>query len=251
MTFLGIDIGSRYIKAVLLEKGYIRDCIKVETSYAPLDRSLEILKKYNPKKIVATGYGRHLLSFNGEIPTITEIKAFAIGTNALIPSCRTIIDIGGQDTKIISLDERGNVKRFEMNDKCSAGTGRFLEIMASVLGYSIEEFGKIEANIDSHLQISSMCTVFAESEVISLITKGIPREEIALAIHKSITKRVVSMLKKIAIEEDIVFAGGCAGNDLLREMIEKEINKRIIVHEKHDYLGALGAAIYSEKLKGL
>ncbi|ACI21677.1 acyl-CoA dehydratase activase [Thermodesulfovibrio yellowstonii] len=247
MSFLGIDIGSRYIKAVLIEKGTVIDWFKIETSYEPLKRSLEILKKYSPIKAVATGYGRHLLSFNGNIPTITEIKAFAIGARALMPSCRTIIDIGGQDTKIISLDERGNIKKFEMNDKCSAGTGRFLEIMASALAYSIDEFGKIEGEIESPLQISSMCTVFAESEVISLISKGISREEIAIAIHRAIAKRVISMLKKISLEEDIVFAGGCAGNRLLKKLIEIDIGKRILIHEKHHFAGALGAAIYAEK----
>ncbi len=247
MSFFGIDIGSRYIKAVFIEKDEPKEWIKVETSYEPLNRSLEILRKYEPKKTVATGYGRHLLSFNGNIPTITEIKAFAMGSRALIPSCRTIIDIGGQDTKIISLDERGNVKKFEMNDKCAAGTGRFLEIMASALGYSMDEFGKIEGKIESSLQISSMCTVFAESEVISLITKGISREEIAIAIHKAIAKRVVSMLKKVSLEEDIVFAGGCAGNALLKKLIEIEVGKKIIIHEKHHFAGALGAAIYAEK----
>ncbi|GLI53542.1 acyl-CoA dehydratase activase [Thermodesulfovibrio yellowstonii] len=248
MSFLGIDIGSRYIKAVLLEKGTVKKWIKVETSYEPLNRSLEILGKYNPEKTVATGYGRHLLSFNGNIPTITEIKAFAIGAKVLIPSCRTIIDIGGQDTKIISLDEKGNVKKFEMNDKCAAGTGRFLEIMASALGYSIDEFGKIESNIESSLQISSMCTVFAESEVISLIAKGISREEITIAIHKAIAKRVLSMLKKVSLEEDIVFAGGCAGNILLKKLIEIEIKKKIITPEKYHFTGALGAAIFAEKI---
>lgn len=245
MSFLGIDIGSRYIKAVLVEKGTLQEWIKIDTSYDPLNRSLEILRKYNPEKTVATGYGRHLLGFNGNIPTITEIKAFAIGAKALVPSCRTIIDIGGQDTKIISLDERGNVKKFEMNDKCAAGTGRFLEIMASTLGYSIDEFGNIDDKLESPLKISSMCTVFAESEIISLITKGVPREEIAIAIHKAIAKRVLSMLKKVSLEDDIVFSGGCAGNLLLKKIIEREINKKIIVHEKHHLVGALGAALYA------
>ncbi|MCS7215707.1 MAG: activase, partial [Thermodesulfovibrio sp.] len=123
MSCLGIDIGSRYIKGVLIEKGKILSYTVTETSYEPLKRAVEILRNYNPERTVATGYGRHLLSFNGKIPTITEIKAFAIGVKSMIPSCRTIIDIGGQDTKIISLDERGNIKKFEMNDRCAAGTG--------------------------------------------------------------------------------------------------------------------------------
>ncbi len=249
MSFLGIDIGSRYIKAVSIEKGKILERTVVETSYDPLKKSIEILKSYNPRRTVATGYGRHLLSFNGRTPTITEIKAFAIGAKYLIPSCKTIIDIGGQDTKIISLDEKGNVKKFEMNDRCAAGTGRFLEIMASALGYSIDEFGNID-DIEGTLQISSMCTVFAESEVISLIAKGVNRKEIAVAIHKAIAKRVISMLKKVSLEEEIVFAGGCAGNTLLKNIIEREINKKIIVPKNHHILGALGAAIHAENYFG-
>lgn len=250
MSFLGIDIGSRYIKAVLLDGDEIKEWIRIETSYDPLKKGLEILKKYNPQALAVTGYGRHLLSFNGQIPAITEIKAFAIGTKFMVPTCKTIIDIGGQDTKIISLDEKGQIKKFEMNDKCAAGTGRFLEIMANALGYSIDEFGKIEGNIDNPLQISSMCTVFAESEVISLITKGISREEIAMAIHKTIAKRVVSMLKKVSLEEDIVFAGGCASNPLLKRLIEKDTAKKIITPKYHNLAGALGAAIYAKQHHG-
>ncbi|ODA43758.1 Benzoyl-CoA reductase subunit BadG [Thermodesulfovibrio sp. N1] len=248
MISLGIDIGSRFIKALWLENGKILKLKKTETSYEPLKKCEEIINEIKTEKIVATGYGRHLFAFNGDISTITEIKAFAIGCKTLFPDCKTIIDIGGQDTKVINIDEEGNVKKFEMNDKCSAGTGRFLEIMAQVLGYSLEEFGEVKVDLTNPISISSMCTVFAESEVISMIAKGIPRENIALAIHKAITKKVIAMLKKISIDGNVVFAGGCSSNSLLQNLIEREIGKKLITNPLSPFAGAFGAAIYGDKI---
>ena len=141
MTALGIDIGSRYIKAVLLERGEWVKSGKAETSFDPLGKCREILRDMPADRVVATGYGRHLLEIHADTRAITEIKAFARGARAVFPNCRTIIDIGGQDTKVIALNEQGKVWKFEMNDRCAAGTGKFLEIMAKSLGFSLEEFG--------------------------------------------------------------------------------------------------------------
>ena len=188
----GIDIGSRYIKYVLLEEGRPLAFHKRETGHNPLSVCRELLDSHRPDKLVATGYGRYLLEVHGNTKTITEIKAVAKGVKAVFPSARTIIDIGGQDTKVISLDEEGTVTNFEMNDRCAAGTGRFLEIMAKALDYDLELFGASCANADDPVKINSLCTVFAESEVISLIAKGIKREVIAQAIHESIALKVVS-----------------------------------------------------------
>ncbi len=249
MNFLGIDIGSRNIKAVLIgDDGNILDLKVTETSYAPLEKCFDIINKFDTKLILATGYGRHLVGINHNIPTITEIKAFAIGAKALVPNCRSVIDIGGQDTKVISLDALGGIKKFEMNDRCAAGTGRFLEVMANVLGYSVEEFGAIEGKTGSSASISSMCTVFAESEVISLIAKGISREAIGVAVHRAISKRVASIAKRNSLEEDIVFAGGCAGNRLLKNLLEGELGKRLIVPEAYQFLGAYGAALHAKSI---
>lgn len=242
MIALGIDIGSRFIKAVIMEKDEIKSLLKEETSYDPLDKIQRIIGDYNPSKIVATGYGRYLLDFDERVQTITEIKAFAMGVKKLIPTAKTIIDIGGQDTKIISLSEEGKVKKFEMNDKCAAGTGRFLEIMASALGYNLEEFGQIKYKEPS-FKISSMCTVFAESEVITLISKGVPREEIILALHQSVAKKIITLLKRVSLEREIVFVGGCAHNSLLKEFIEKEIGFQLIIPKNFHYVGAIGAAL--------
>ena len=142
MTALGIDIGSRYIKAVLLERGEWVKSGKAETSFDPLGKCREFLREMPAERVVATGYGRHLLEVHADTRAITEIKAFARGARAGFPNCRTIIDIGGQDTKVIALNEKGSVWKFEMNDRCAAGTGKFLEIMAGSLGFPLEEFGR-------------------------------------------------------------------------------------------------------------
>ncbi len=245
MRVLGIDVGSRFIKAVCLNRDSFEYRIR-ETSYNPLKVCLELIEDFKPERICATGYGRNLLKMNINVPTITEIKAFAIGAVNLFPSCRTIIDIGGQDTKVISIDEEGKVLKFEMNDKCAAGTGRFLEIMANALGYTIEEFGEIPESYDSGLAISSMCTVFAESEVISLISNGVVREEIAIAIHKSISKKVASIAKRIPLVDDVVFVGGCASNKLLKNLLQRDLEKRIKTNPLCQLTGALGAAVFAK-----
>lgn len=247
MRVAGIDIGSRFIKLVLIEKGKTVFFKKTEASFNPLENCFELFKDIRADTIIATGYGRHLLETHNDIKTITEIKAFAIGAKAIFPKCRTIIDIGGQDTKVISLNEKGIVKKFEMNDRCAAGTGKFLEIMAKVLGYKIEEFGSGSANNCKEIQISSMCTVFAESEVISLISKGVSRKDITVAIHRAIANKVVGLLKRIPIEDDIVFAGGCANSHCLKKMLEQSIGKTLKIPSVPELTGALGAALYAEQ----
>ncbi len=198
-------------------------------------------------RVIATGYGRHLLEGHADIKTITEIKAFAKGARAFFPNCHTILDIGGQDTKVIALNEQGNVWKFEMNDRCAAGTGRFLEIMAKNLGYSLEEFGSRALTAHQEIQLSSMCTVFAESEVISLTAKGVAREEIAMAIHRAITTRVASMAKRFPLQDEVVFAGGCAHNPCLKALLEQNLRRNIRVGSIPEMTGALGAALFAEE----
>ena len=168
----GIDIGSRFIKYVLSSKEDVTEYFIEETGHDPLSVCKKLIKNTEPDRLVATGYGRHLFEGHENVKIITEIKAVARGARKVFPSCRTIIDIGGQDTKAISLNVDGMVENFEMNDRCAAGTGRFLEIMARVLGYDIDGFGSECNDYGEDIKINSMCTVFAESEVISLIAKG-------------------------------------------------------------------------------
>jgi len=245
MKVLGLDIGSTYIKCALLKNKKPEILELTETSYNPLEKCYEFINKFKPDKIVATGYGRKLISKrlkNFDIIDFTEIKAFSIGAKYIHPSTRTIIDIGGQDTKIIRLDSSGRVLKFEMNDKCSAGTGRFLEIMIKTLGYNLEEARNFSDDTQLKVKINSFCTVFAESEVISMIAHGIERKEILKAVHYAISQRVVSMLKRVSVEEDIILAGGCSYNKLLKAFIEKEIGRPLIIPKYPQFLGAIGAA---------
>lgn len=247
MKVAGIDIGSRFIKYVLSKDSHVYDFLMRETGHNPLAVCREILDGSKPDRLIATGYGRHLLEVHDNVKTITEIKAVAKGVKEVFPFCRTIIDIGGQDTKVISLGEDGSVINFEMNDRCAAGTGRFLEIMAKALGYDIEIFGDSCIKNNGSIKINSLCTVFAESEVVSLITGGKKRESIAYAIHESVIGKVMALLKRIEVKDDVVFAGGCARNLCLRYILEKRLQKIIHVHENPYIHAAYGAALYASK----
>ena len=245
MKIGGIDIGSRYIKYVLLEDSELVDFQRRETGYNPLSVCGELLESSKPEKLVATGYGRYLLEVYKNTKTITEIKAVARGAKAVFPNAKTIIDIGGQDTKLISLNDKGDVIHFEMNDRCAAGTGKFLEIMAKTLGYDLEIFGQRCLDKKTGIKINSLCTVFAESEVISLITKGEEREEISHSIHYSIVSRVMSLLKRIEIKNDVIFTGGCATNSCLKKMFEGRLQRKVYIHDNPYLQAAHGAALYA------
>src|SRR4030043_1476529 len=162
MKIGGIDIGSRYIKYVLLRGTKVIEFQRKETGHNPLSVCEKLLAFARPEKLVATGYGRDLIEIYENVKTITEIKAVAKGAKAIFPNVRTIIDIGGQDTKVVSLNKDGDVINFEMNDRCAAGTGRFLEIMAKTLGYDLESFGYNCVDKNGSIKINSLCTVFAE-----------------------------------------------------------------------------------------
>jgi (R)-2-hydroxyacyl-CoA dehydratese activating ATPase len=243
MVSAGIDIGSRTIKLVLLENEKIILSRKSENSFDTLKVCHELLKDVSFDKVISTGYGRHFFSEHFKCEVISEIKAFALGAKYLLPSCRTILDIGGQDTKAISLDENGKLKKFEMNDKCAAGTGRFLEIMAMALRYTLDEFGEKAIEAKGSVSINSMCTVFAESEVVSMLARGADRESVAMGIHQSIVTRSLSLLKRVSIENDILFAGGVALNQCIIHLIEQQMKGRIVVPSDPQLVGALGAAM--------
>jgi predicted CoA-substrate-specific enzyme activase len=245
MRSSGIDIGSRTVKLAVLEDGELVLTRKAVSSHNPLETAAQLVLDIDLGTAVATGYGRHLIKTNLECSVISEIKAFALGSRWLYPDCRAILDIGGQDTKAISLDENGNMSKFEMNDKCAAGTGRFLEIMAAALGFTLGEFSKAALSAKQAEKINSTCTVFAESEVISLTNQGAARNEVALGIHKAIISRSVSILKRVTPIGDIFFAGGVALNECVRTQLAGEMGREIVVPEDPQIVGALGAAIYA------
>jgi predicted CoA-substrate-specific enzyme activase len=198
-------------------------------------------------RIMATGYGRNLFEISFEAPAVTEIKAHARGARAFFPDARTVLDIGGQDSKAIALFETGKVKKFEMNDRCAAGTGKFLEIMARTLGFDIEDFGLQALLSEKDLNISSMCTVFAESEVTSLIAKGQSRQEIARGLHASVIRRAAGMINRVSSEGDIVFTGGVAKNPCMRDLLEEKLARKVLLPEDPQIVGALGAALLAKE----
>jgi len=238
----GIDIGSRTIKIVVLEGRNLCGYQIIDTGIDPLQKAKKLLQSISFDKIVATGYGRHLLQKEIDCPVITEIKAYALGANFYFPGCRTVIDIGGQDSKIIKI-EKGKVLDFVMNDRCAAGTGKFLEVMAHTLGYTIEEFWQSALEAKTSLTLNAMCTVFAESEVVSLIAHGEDPKNIALGLHQAVVNRVFALIGSIGFEEKIVFGGGVAKNRCILSCLKARLGKEIFVPEEPQILGALGAAL--------
>ena len=245
---VGVDIGSRTVKLVIVEDGNV---VHEQVQKNQFDHQAQVealLEGFEYDILTATGYGRHNFEATDETHIITEIKAFALGCNNLISDCRTILDIGGQDTKAISLDNRGRVKKFIMNDRCAAGTGRFLEIMANALNFSLAEFGEAAATAELSEKINNMCTVFAESEVISTLTRGAKRESVALGIHESIVDRSVALLDRVGVNGKVVFVGGVAYNPALRKLLKERMNLEIETPESPQTVGALGCAIHGHNI---
>ncbi|MDO9631732.1 MAG: acyl-CoA dehydratase activase [Humidesulfovibrio sp.] len=251
----GIDIGSRSIELVVMLGGEVIHTAKAPTTFNPVGQCQALLDGVCATRVVATGYGRKLFveafdnqSALGRVTDITEIQAYALGASRLFPQASTILDIGGQDSKVICLGPGGRVLRFEMNDRCAAGTGKFLEIMALSLQIPLEDFGAFAQAADRRISINSMCTVFAESEATSLMARGEKAQNIALGIHLAIMQRIASMLKRVGLAGPLVFAGGVARNPcavaLLRELTEIEC----LIPIDPDLVGALGACLHGQNL---
>lgn len=247
MRAAGLDIGSRTIELVVLDDNELASYRIADTSHDPRTTCRGLIEAEVFDCVVATGYGRHLAEIEFDVPTVTEIKAHALGARHLFPECRTVLDIGGQDTKVIGLDGAGRPERFEMNDRCAAGTGRFLEVMAHALRFELSELGPAALASATGARINSMCTVFAESEVISLLTKGASRDEIARGIHGAIVDRTIAMMKRVSTSGPVVFAGGGALNPCLRSMIEERLGTTLLVADNPQMSGALGAALLARE----
>jgi predicted CoA-substrate-specific enzyme activase len=258
MMFAGIDIGSVATKAVIIsQREEILAFSLIPTSYDRGQSGTEVLRLVLGKiqksaedieYIVSTGYGRR--AFTSSDKVLPEIICHARGTKSLFPAVRTIIDIGGQDSKVIQLDEEGMVTRFEMNDKCAAGTGRFLEVLTErILNLPVEELGPLSLKSKSPFTLSSICTVFAESEIISLLSEHRAKEDIACGINRAIAKRVIAMGVggQISFEEPIVFSGGVAKNIGVVKAIEEELVKKILTLKEPQITAALGAAIFAKE----
>lgn len=249
MKAAGIDIGSRTIELVVLNEEGVIESKQTDSGFDPMGKANALLSGVEYDGIVATGYGRHLFELSLDAPTVTEIKAFAEGARAFFPEVRTILDLGGQDSKAIAVNGAGKVAKFEMNDRCAAGTGKFLEIMASTLGYSIDDLGREALKAEKKIQISNICTVFAESEVTSLLSKGEDRRDIALGLHWSVVRRAAGMLKRVSLDEPIVFAGGVAKNLCMQRLLEESVGRKIVVPKEPQMVGAYGAALLAKQMK--
>ena len=244
---IGIDIGSTAAKAAALEGGELVGTAVVPTGFNGVDAALRLANALRAQGIdptscdahvVATGYGRISVPFAGK--TVTEITCHGRGAAFLFGGDGTVIDIGGQDTKVIQLSQ-GKVKKFVMNDKCAAGTGKFLEVIADRMGVTQEELSELAAQ-GQPTQISSMCTVFAESEVISLIGKGEPRENIAQGVIESVVSKVASLAGSLA-GNDVFLTGGLCDNRYVVERLAKHLNTPVQTTPNARFAGAIGAAL--------
>ena len=242
---VGVDLGSRAIKVAAVKDGRLVGSVMSESGFDPHRQSLELVRRYQPSRIVATGYGRHLAKRHFADDVITEIKAHALGARYFFADCRTVLDVGGQDSKVISLDEIGRVVNFQMNDKCAAGTGRFLEIMAASLGIPLADFGDEALKGTSDIKVNSMCTVFAESEVISLKNHGSSPRDIGRAVHLSVVERLAAMLHRVGHGDTVVFSGGVAKNNAMVRLLQEKLEIAVLVPPTPDIVGALGAALYA------
>ena len=257
----GCDVGSTYTKAVILDETgkivadtTIKSKINSEQSaQLAMDEVCAKVPELGTSKnlayLIGTGYGRNKVPFADE--NISEISCHAMGVHVTNPDVKAIIDIGGQDVKGIAVDTDGTVKNFAMNDKCAAGTGRFYEAMARSFEMSLPEFSKLSLTAKNVIPITAQCTVFAESEVITLVGEGKPMDEIAAGIQMAVAKRCFVMAKKAGATDSITLTGGCAKNDGLKAAIEHVLKLKVVeLKTDPQLMGALGAAEFARK-KGM
>jgi predicted CoA-substrate-specific enzyme activase len=248
---LGIDVGSTASKCVILKDGkeiISKSLIPVGTGTSGPSRAIsEVLNNVNMKKedmayILATGYGRNSIDWVDQ--QMSELSCHARGAYFVFPDVHTVIDIGGQDVKVIQI-ENGAMVNFQMNDKCAAGTGRFLDVMARVLEVNVKDLGMLAAQSTKRVAISSTCTVFAESEVISQLAQGSDKCDIINGIHHSVAARVVGLAHRVGVRDKVVMTGGVAQNSGVISALQEELGHQVYTTPLAQYIGALGAALFA------
>ena len=259
MITAGIDIGSTTAKAVVLGKGDTCEFALQPTGIDITSVSRQVLEEACTKagqyfedleRIVATGYGRISIPFASA--TITEITCNAAGVHYLYPQASLVVDIGGQDSKVIKMDGQGRVMQFAMNDKCAAGTGKFLEVAAQTLGVPVGEIGELALQSQNKVTISSTCTVFAQTEIVSLIARQTNKEDIAAGLHESIVSRVYGLISSVHPEPqaEVVLTGGVARNVAIVQLLQRMLGRTITVPDNPQIVTALGAALLARRWKG-
>ena len=258
--YAGIDAGSTYVKAAIINNGTVlgrlvarSGVVCSDTANRLLDELLEQLDLGRGRidSVMATGYGRRAIAFADD--TVSEIAAHASGTTMTAPDgvlTRTIIDIGGQDSKVIILGDDREVKNFAMNDKCAAGTGRFMEVLAETLEAKVDDLGELSLKATDPCEINSLCVVFAQSEVISLLAQGKDRSDIVAGLHNSLAKRVAKMARRDGLQREVLMTGGGALNSGLQAAFEDELMTDVHVADHAQFNGAIGAAVLARRRRG-
>ena len=258
MIAAGCDVGSLTTKAIILNNTRLLGHAIVRSSVNPEKSAYEVMEKALASArlamgdvafCVGTGYGRERIGFVQK--TISEISCHAKGAYFLQPSIRTIIDIGGQDCKAIRLDEKGEIVKFITNDKCASGTGRFLEVMAKLLGIELEELGSISSQATHPINLASTCTVWAQAEVIMHLNEDMSKADLAAGINEAMAARVAILARSVGIEKDVCMTGGVAKNAGVLEAMEKQLGvpmRRLRVDPQ--MMGALGAAVFAREKMG-
>lgn len=258
MFVAGIDIGSRGSKAVVMEDNSLVSFSicetgpeSVKTAHSTIERAFNGngLSLKDMTCVVATGYGRVLVPFANA--NVSEISCHARGAHWYFPSVRTILDMGGQDCKAINCDEQGRVTNFIMNDKCAGGTGRFLEVIADVLQVPLEDIGEMSLESTQDIPFSTVCAVFAKSEALALVRKGVPRSDILAGLHDAIAIRCLNLLKRVKIEEEFTVTGGISKNVGMVRKITAKVGIEPVMAPDPQIIGALGAALFArDKARG-
>lgn len=258
MYAAGIDMGAKFVKVVILSDGEILARAKapagfnlIESAERAFNSALEEggLKQEEIKHITSTGVGKKEVPFRND--EVTEVGAAARGAITLLPSSRTVIEVGAEEGRALRCDENGRVLDFVINEKCAAGAGAFTEAMARALEIPVTEMGPLSLKSEHETPMNAQCAVFAESEVVTLVHQKTPKEDIARAIHDAIASRISSMVRRLSIEKDVTLVGGLARNIGFVESLRRDLKMDIHVPEEPDYAGALGAALVAqEKAKG-
>ncbi len=254
MITAGIDMGAKYIKAVILKDGEIAGKAKVATGFDSTESASECLAQAakesgigvaDIKHITSTGAGRKSApNINSDI---TDVGAAAKGINHLMKNVRTVIDVGAEEGRGIKLEETGKVVDFAVNEKCAAGAGAFAEAMARALEVSLEEFGKLSLQSDKTTPMNAQCAVFAESEVVSLVHAKTPKQDIARAVHDAISSRIVSMVRRVGINKDVALVGGVSYNPGFVDALSRALEMEVSVPKDAEFVGALGAAVVASE----
>jgi predicted CoA-substrate-specific enzyme activase len=249
----GVDVGSTQTKAVIIDEARRIVSRALGPTGANVVRAAEDafhaalssgdLREEEVEFVVGTGYGRYKVTFGNT--QVTEISCHGRGAVHMFPDTRTVIDMGGQDTKAIRVAASGEIVDFCMNDKCAAGTGRFLGAASSALDIPLDELGPTALRGERPVKISTTCTVFAESEVLSWLGKGKKIEDILLGVHQSIAQRSVGLLRRVGVEDQVTFSGGVAKNLALIAALNERLGLAVNVSEESHYMGALGAALFA------